>query len=129
MHMRRAGAPHHGKNSRSADHSPNKITALPQSNEVIRHDCPLYSESVGGRPMAKTQRVDFIVEYENGFTTVISINRFTVSRRNYWALRVAEQLQSEYRIPSGAIRAVRRIPSGDQQKDEALAPPSWQQGC
>jgi hypothetical protein len=63
--------------------------------------------------MAKTQRVEFVVEYENGLTTTISINRFTVSRSNYWALRVAEQLQHEYRIPAGIIRAVRRIQPGE----------------
>ena len=71
--------------------------------------------------MAKTQKADFVVEYENGMTITISVNRYTISRSNYWALRVAEQWQQEDRIPAGTIRAVRRIQPEEMQEGSALS--------
>jgi hypothetical protein len=61
-------------------------------------------------PIAMTSdRVMFVVEYEDGRTTEFSIDRWTLSLGDYAARIVARERQEKGDLPPGAIRTVRQI--------------------
>jgi len=54
------------------------------------------------------KRVIFVVEYEDGRTTEVSIDRWTLSLGAYAAMLIARERQEKGDLPPGEIRAVRR---------------------
>jgi hypothetical protein len=58
--------------------------------------------------MQQSHRVTFIVEYEDGRITELSIDRWTLSLGDYGARIIARERQEKGDLPPGEIRAVRR---------------------
>jgi hypothetical protein len=65
-------------------------------------------------PIAMTSdRVMFVVEYEDGRTTEFSIDRWTLSLGDYAARIIARERQEKGDLPRGKIKAVRRNHSSE----------------
>jgi hypothetical protein len=56
-----------------------------------------------------SDRVKFVVEYEDGKTAEFSIDRWTLSLGDYAARIIARERQEKGDLPPGAIRTVRQI--------------------
>jgi hypothetical protein len=56
----------------------------------------------------KSDMVRFIVEYEDGGTCPMSIDRFTLRSGDHVARIIAREKQDGGQLPKGAIKAVRR---------------------
>ena len=55
-----------------------------------------------------SNRVTFVVEYEDGRTAEFSLDRWTLSLGDYAARIIARERQEKGDLPPGEIRAVRR---------------------
>ena len=60
------------------------------------------------REAMTSNRVMFVIEYEDGRTTEFSIDRWTLSLGDYIARIIARERQEKGDLPQGEIRAVRR---------------------
>jgi hypothetical protein len=58
--------------------------------------------------VATSNRVMFVIEYEDGRTAEFSIDRWTLSLGDYAARIIARERQEKGDFPPGEIRAVRR---------------------
>ena len=59
--------------------------------------------------MAKTERISLVIEYADGRTTTISLNRFSSTSSHYLVMLKVREWQEHERIPKGTIRSVRRL--------------------
>lgn len=60
------------------------------------------------REAMTSNRVMFVVEYEDGRATEFSIDRWTLSLGDYAARIIARERQEKGDLPPGEIKAVRR---------------------
>jgi hypothetical protein len=87
----------------------------PESNQWLSiNDEPTGPNRGPNKPLPTIEamtsdRVMFVVEYEDGRTAEFSIDRWTLSLGDYAARIIARERQEKGDLPPGAIRTVRQI--------------------